>query len=262
MGCVYLASQTASETSGFVWGDCHCSAGSVPCLILDAAAAQWVLNPVRLSRADVFMFTCMCPAVRCWWQELLHRTSLENQKLSLMGEVSYLKIKLADMEGKQSHGAERQHKAEVRLPVTCGQRGFVFNVQHGVQSLSCARTFIKLTCVSQDRAALKSRTSWTWNWIYHLSFQGFSCQTIQSDDNFLHISSLYALEFFQICKYQADLAVCFIESCLQGGGISSAEIPRNFLSSLFCLRFLGNLKLALPGMTRVHTKICLVFWWI
>uniref|UniRef100_A0A671V731 PPFIA binding protein 2 n=1 Tax=Sparus aurata TaxID=8175 RepID=A0A671V731_SPAAU len=45
-------------------------------------------------------------------QELLHRTSLENQKLSLMGEVSYLKIKLADMEGKQSHGAERQHKAE------------------------------------------------------------------------------------------------------------------------------------------------------
>ncbi|CAK6954950.1 liprin-beta-2 [Scomber scombrus] len=45
-------------------------------------------------------------------QELLHRTSLENQKLSLMGEVSYLKLKLADMEGKQSHGAERHHKAE------------------------------------------------------------------------------------------------------------------------------------------------------
>lgn len=54
---------------------------------------------------------CVC-AVGC--QELLHRTSLENQKLSLMGEVSYLKVKLADMEGKQSHGAERQHKAEVR----------------------------------------------------------------------------------------------------------------------------------------------------
>ncbi|XP_058485690.1 liprin-beta-2 isoform X3 [Solea solea] len=45
-------------------------------------------------------------------QELLHRTSLESQKLSLMGEVSYLKLKLADMEGKQSHGAERQQKAE------------------------------------------------------------------------------------------------------------------------------------------------------
>ncbi|XP_071344337.1 liprin-beta-2 isoform X7 [Trachinotus anak] len=45
-------------------------------------------------------------------QELLHRTSLENQKLSLMGEVSYLKLKLTDMEGKQGHGAERQHKAE------------------------------------------------------------------------------------------------------------------------------------------------------
>ncbi|XP_029353616.1 liprin-beta-2 isoform X2 [Echeneis naucrates] len=45
-------------------------------------------------------------------QELLHRTSLENQKLSLMGEVSYLKLKLADMEGKQGNGTERQHKAE------------------------------------------------------------------------------------------------------------------------------------------------------
>uniref|UniRef100_A0A3Q3II01 Liprin-beta-1/2 coiled-coil domain-containing protein n=1 Tax=Monopterus albus TaxID=43700 RepID=A0A3Q3II01_MONAL len=48
-------------------------------------------------------------------QELLHRTSLESQKLSLMGEVSHLKLKLADMEGRQGHGAERQHKAEVRL---------------------------------------------------------------------------------------------------------------------------------------------------
>lgn len=47
-------------------------------------------------------------------QELLHRTLLENQKLSLMGEVSYLKVKLADMEEKQSHGMDRQHKAEVR----------------------------------------------------------------------------------------------------------------------------------------------------
>ncbi|KAM4592664.1 liprin-beta-2 isoform 5-T5 [Odontesthes bonariensis] len=45
-------------------------------------------------------------------QELQHRTSLENQKLSLTGEVSCLKLKLADMEGKQGHGAERQHKAE------------------------------------------------------------------------------------------------------------------------------------------------------
>lgn len=31
-----------------------------------------------------------------------------------MGEVSYLKVKLADMEEKQSHGVDRQHKAEVR----------------------------------------------------------------------------------------------------------------------------------------------------
>ncbi|XP_017159589.1 liprin-beta-2 isoform X4 [Poecilia reticulata] len=45
-------------------------------------------------------------------QELVHRTSLEKQKLNLMGEVSYLKLKLANMEGTQVHGAERQHKAE------------------------------------------------------------------------------------------------------------------------------------------------------
>ncbi|XP_043993095.1 liprin-beta-2 isoform X6 [Gambusia affinis] len=48
-------------------------------------------------------------------QELVHRTSLEKQKLNLMGEVSYLKLKLKDMEGTQIHGAERQHKAEVLL---------------------------------------------------------------------------------------------------------------------------------------------------
>lgn len=45
-------------------------------------------------------------------QELVHRTSLEKQKLSLMGEVSYLKLKLTDMEGKHREGSERQHKAE------------------------------------------------------------------------------------------------------------------------------------------------------
>ncbi|XP_023809281.1 liprin-beta-2-like isoform X2 [Oryzias latipes] len=45
-------------------------------------------------------------------QELLRRTSLENQKLNLMGEVSFLKLKLSDMEGKPDHGSERQHKAE------------------------------------------------------------------------------------------------------------------------------------------------------
>uniref|UniRef100_A0A4W5KHV2 Liprin-beta-1/2 coiled-coil domain-containing protein n=1 Tax=Hucho hucho TaxID=62062 RepID=A0A4W5KHV2_9TELE len=45
-------------------------------------------------------------------EELLSRTSLESQKLALMGEVSYLKLKLVDMEEKQIHGVERQHKAE------------------------------------------------------------------------------------------------------------------------------------------------------
>ncbi|XP_072320655.1 liprin-beta-2 isoform X4 [Eucyclogobius newberryi] len=45
-------------------------------------------------------------------QELVHRTSLEKQKLSLMGEVSYLKLKLTDMEGKHRDSSDRQHKAE------------------------------------------------------------------------------------------------------------------------------------------------------
>ncbi|XP_063044543.1 liprin-beta-2 isoform X4 [Engraulis encrasicolus] len=46
-------------------------------------------------------------------QELLSRTSLETQKLDLMDEVSYLKLKLSGME-KQNHSlsVERQHKAE------------------------------------------------------------------------------------------------------------------------------------------------------
>ncbi|XP_036819464.1 liprin-beta-2 isoform X5 [Oncorhynchus mykiss] len=48
-------------------------------------------------------------------QELLSRTSLESQKLDLMGEVSYLKLKLVDMEEKQIHGVARKHKAEVIL---------------------------------------------------------------------------------------------------------------------------------------------------
>ncbi|XP_064848202.1 liprin-beta-2-like isoform X2 [Oncorhynchus masou masou] len=48
-------------------------------------------------------------------QELLSRTSLESQKLDLVGEVSYLKLKLVDMEEKQINGVARKHKAEVIL---------------------------------------------------------------------------------------------------------------------------------------------------
>ncbi|XP_029497465.1 liprin-beta-2-like isoform X4 [Oncorhynchus nerka] len=48
-------------------------------------------------------------------QELLSRTSLESQKLDLMGEVSYLKLKLVDMEEKQINGVARKHKTEVIL---------------------------------------------------------------------------------------------------------------------------------------------------
>ncbi|KAG5839826.1 hypothetical protein ANANG_G00209170 [Anguilla anguilla] len=45
-------------------------------------------------------------------QELLSRTSLETQKLDLMDEVSYLKLKLVGMEEEQNEGESRQHKAE------------------------------------------------------------------------------------------------------------------------------------------------------
>ncbi|XP_066540436.1 liprin-beta-2 isoform X2 [Hoplias malabaricus] len=45
-------------------------------------------------------------------QELLSRTTLESQKLDLMDEVSYLKLKLVGMEERQNHNVERQHKAE------------------------------------------------------------------------------------------------------------------------------------------------------
>uniref|UniRef100_A0A671KTA8 PPFIA binding protein 2 n=1 Tax=Sinocyclocheilus anshuiensis TaxID=1608454 RepID=A0A671KTA8_9TELE len=48
-------------------------------------------------------------------QELLSRTSLETQKLELMDEVSYLKLKLVSMEEEHNHidEQEQHHKAEV-----------------------------------------------------------------------------------------------------------------------------------------------------
>ncbi|XP_059578680.1 liprin-beta-2 isoform X3 [Alligator mississippiensis] len=48
-------------------------------------------------------------------QELLSRTSLETQKLDLMGEVSDLKIKLVGMEKEQIEYEEKQNKAESLL---------------------------------------------------------------------------------------------------------------------------------------------------
>uniref|UniRef100_A0A671KW23 PPFIA binding protein 2 n=1 Tax=Sinocyclocheilus anshuiensis TaxID=1608454 RepID=A0A671KW23_9TELE len=50
-------------------------------------------------------------------QELLSRTSLETQKLELMDEVSYLKLKLVSMEEEHNHidEQEQHHKAEALL---------------------------------------------------------------------------------------------------------------------------------------------------
>lgn len=133
MACVYLATQTALETSGFVWGDCHYSTGSLCAsyLMLPLFSKYRVFCIIKgimyLCPAICYLDVCLCCFMPllcfCWWQELLHRTSLESQKLSLMGEVSYLKLKLTDMEGKQGQGADRQHKAEVGVvtqpPIFC-----------------------------------------------------------------------------------------------------------------------------------------------
>ncbi|XP_036390467.1 liprin-beta-2b isoform X5 [Megalops cyprinoides] len=48
-------------------------------------------------------------------QELLSRTALETQKLDLMDEVSYLKLKLVGMEEEQNDGEDKQHKAEAEI---------------------------------------------------------------------------------------------------------------------------------------------------
>ncbi|KAF5898747.1 liprin-beta-2-like isoform X6, partial [Clarias magur] len=50
-------------------------------------------------------------------QELLNRTSLETQKLDLMDEVSYLKLKLVSMDEDHNHvdKDDKQHKAEALL---------------------------------------------------------------------------------------------------------------------------------------------------
>lgn len=61
---------------------------------------------------------CVCVCVVT--QELMSRTSLETQKLDLMDEVSYLKLKLVSMDETSSNAqtqdaaSKEQNKAEVR----------------------------------------------------------------------------------------------------------------------------------------------------
>uniref|UniRef100_A0A671KQB5 PPFIA binding protein 2 n=1 Tax=Sinocyclocheilus anshuiensis TaxID=1608454 RepID=A0A671KQB5_9TELE len=60
-------------------------------------------------------------------QELLSRTSLETQKLELMDEVSYLKLKLVSMEEEHNHidEQEQHHKAEVLYQSVSSYRAMV-----------------------------------------------------------------------------------------------------------------------------------------
>lgn len=85
--------------------------------------------------------------LHCFQQEFLHRTSLESQKLSLMGEVSYLKLKLSDMEGKQGYGAERQHKAEVGLLTHGSVCNVLFRVRNKILMLQLKAWKEQIRCI-------------------------------------------------------------------------------------------------------------------
>ncbi|XP_026769723.3 liprin-beta-2 isoform X2 [Pangasianodon hypophthalmus] len=74
-------------------------------------------------------------------QELLSRTALESQKLDLMDEVSYLKLKVVSMEERQNHSTERQHKAES-----------VVNLISELQEQMC-RIQQELSCKIQEKKA-------------------------------------------------------------------------------------------------------------
>lgn len=61
-----------------------------------------------LLQASNSQFVCLCV---CFTQELMSRTSLETQKLDLMDEVSFLKLKLVSMEETQ-HTTSNTHPQE------------------------------------------------------------------------------------------------------------------------------------------------------
>ncbi|TRY83403.1 hypothetical protein DNTS_020278 [Danionella cerebrum] len=89
--------------------------------------------------------------------ELLNRSCLQAQKRGLLEEVSCLKLKLRDMENKESNGAERQHKAENTVEVLAGKEWHrAFLRQHAILPLSrvIAIHFIK----TQPQAAPDGNT--------------------------------------------------------------------------------------------------------
>uniref|UniRef100_A0A8C9TKG7 PPFIA binding protein 2 n=1 Tax=Scleropages formosus TaxID=113540 RepID=A0A8C9TKG7_SCLFO len=79
-------------------------------------------------------------------QELLSRTSLETQKLDLMDEVSYLKLKLVGMEEAQSNGEDKQHKAEC-----------VVNLISELQEQMC-KFQLEINTRIQEKRALEKQT--------------------------------------------------------------------------------------------------------
>uniref|UniRef100_A0A8B9KNC7 Liprin-beta-1/2 coiled-coil domain-containing protein n=1 Tax=Astyanax mexicanus TaxID=7994 RepID=A0A8B9KNC7_ASTMX len=93
-------------------------------------------------------------APHCSLSELLSRTSLETQKLDLMDEVSYLKLKLVSMEEEHGHmdGDDKQHKAEVLSlyhPVTSFYQNFFFN-WYFLQCGQCAKSCWKMKSASPN----------------------------------------------------------------------------------------------------------------
>uniref|UniRef100_A0A667XPK9 Liprin-beta-1/2 coiled-coil domain-containing protein n=1 Tax=Myripristis murdjan TaxID=586833 RepID=A0A667XPK9_9TELE len=104
--------------------------------------------------------------------ELLNRTSLENQKLSLMGEVSYLKLKLADMEEKQGHGTERQHKAETVVNFISELQEQMCKFQKEINNKIQEKKALEIQADSSSQEACPA-----WSTEAQSSNQGLSCDS-------------------------------------------------------------------------------------
>lgn len=76
-----------------------------------------------------------------------------------MGEVSYLKIKLADMEGKQGHGAERQHKAETVVNFISELQEQMCRFQKEINSKIQEKKALEISPDSSSQAACPSESS-------------------------------------------------------------------------------------------------------
>uniref|UniRef100_A0A8B9RBA1 PPFIA binding protein 2a n=1 Tax=Astyanax mexicanus TaxID=7994 RepID=A0A8B9RBA1_ASTMX len=99
-------------------------------------------------------------------QELLSRTALESQKLDLIDEVSYLKLKLVGMEERQNHNVERQHKAEGLFQELRLLKNKVDELED--EKSQYERKLKATKVLSQNRSSATARLSCK-KWEWHLS---------------------------------------------------------------------------------------------